>query len=298
MIVKKKELSVLIPAFNHVCVKLVRDLLAQLRAEAVDYEIIVAEDGSTDLSAVAENAQIEAWEGCRHLRRKENVGRASIRNVLAREARLTYLLYIDADMTMLNDQYIRRYLQSDCDTVIDGGVAIGGDEKALRGNLRYRYEKAEEANHTAPMRQLMPYQHLHTANLLIRRDLMLAYPFDERFHRYGYEDVLLGKTLHQQHIAIAHIDNPLGFCSFEDNPDFVAKTEEGLQTLHEFRDELRGYSRMLTFVGNIHLGIVRGAIRFWHLLMGGIERRSLCGSHPNLTVFKLYRLGYFMGINN
>lgn len=291
---QKQEISVLIPTYNHVCTTLVEQLLPLLVASAPRYEIVVADDGSTDASTMAENQTINSWTHCRYIVRHENVGRAAIRNFLVKEAQYAYVLFIDSDMTLLNDQLIRRYLESPCDTVIDGGVAICGDEDKLCGNLRYRYEKAEEASHTAPERQKNPYQHLHTANLFVRRDLMLQFPFDERFRHYGYEDVLLGKTFHQHQIPIGHIDNPLGFCTFETNADFVAKTEEGLQTLYLFREDLRGYSRLLTFVSNIHIPAVKTMIRLWHRIFGSLERRLLCGPRPNLTIFKLYRLGYFI----
>lgn len=293
--VTKQAISVLIPTYNHVCVTLVQSLLPLLQAaEAVRYEIIVADDGSTDSATIEGNRAINTLPHCRYIVREQNAGRAAIRNFLAREAQHDWLLFIDSDMTVLDNHFIHRYLDCPADTVIDGGVRIGGDAEALRGNLRYLYEKAEEDKHTATQRQKQPHQHLHTANLLIRRSLMLQHPFDERFRHYGYEDVLLGKTLRQHHIPVAHIDNPLGFCTFERNPDFVAKTEEGLRTLHAFRAELRGYSRLLTLTGNIHLPAIRTLIRLFHRIFGRLERRNLCGSRPNLLLFKLYRLGYFL----
>ncbi len=293
---QKQEISVLIPTYNHVCTALVEQLRPLLEASAARYEIVVADDGSTDAATVAENQVINTLPHCRYIVREENVGRAAIRNFLVREAQQPYVLFIDSDMTLISDDFIRRYLDSDCDTVIDGGVAIGGDPNTLKGNLRYCYEKAEEARHTAPERQKSPYQHLHTANLFVSRELMLEHPFDERFRRYGYEDVLLGKAFHQHHIAIEHIDNPLGFCTFESNADFVAKTEEGLRTLGQFSEDLRGYSRLLTFVSNIHFPTIKTLIRLWHRTFGPLERRLLCGRRPSLTVFKLYRLGYFLSV--
>ena len=287
-----QSLSVLIPTYNHVCVALVEQLLPLLQAAGIQYEVIVADDGSTDKDTIVANQAINQQPSCRFIERKENVGRAAIRNFLAREARHSYILYIDSDMTIVNDQFIRRYLQTSETSVIDGGVTICDSNDT--SNLRYLYEKAEEPHHTATERQKRPYQHLHTANLLIRRDIMLAHPFDERFRHYGYEDVLLGKVLHQHHIPIAHIDNPVGFSHFETNPDFVAKTEEGLRTLYLFRDDLRGYSRLLTFVSGIHIPLILSLIRLWHRLFRKAERRNLCGSRPSLLVFKLYRLGYYL----
>ena len=256
-----QSLSVLIPAYNCNCLSLVEQLHSQLEQADIPYEIIVGDDGSTDPSAIQANRPINALSHCRYIVRT-----------------------------------IQNYLAADCQTVVDGGIIVCGNPDELQGNLRYLYEQAEAPRHTAAERQRSPHQHIHTANLLIRRDLLLQYPFDERFRHYGYEDVLLGKTLHQHHVPILHIDNPLGMGTFETNAAFVAKTEEGLRTLHTFRNELRGYSRLLTLVSGIHLSIVRNLIRLWHQVFKKAERRNLCGSRPSLWVFKLYRLGYYLSL--
>ena len=289
-------LSILIPTYNDLCVRLVDDLRQQAEAAGFDYEILVADDGSTDADVIAKNSEINQWPHCHYLRQSQNIGRTAIRNHLARQARYDHLLFIDSDMTLVRPDYLSRYVSTAGADVIDGGVCIGGDADALKGNLRYRYEKAAEHEHTAEKRRLHPYQDFHTANFLIRRDLMLAHPFDERFRHYGYEDVLFGKQLRTDRIAITHIDNPMGFCTFESNPDFIAKTEEGLRTLHQFRADLRGYSRLLTLVDNIHLPIITSLIRCWHKCFGRLERKNLGGPHPNLRLFKLYKVGYYLNI--
>ena len=292
------ELSILIPTYNCVCVELVRSLHQQAMQAGIDFEIIVADDGSTDASVIQANREIATLPHCQFIERTENSGRAAIRNFLAQKASHAYLLYIDSDMTVISDDFISRYLACLPAQVVDGGVAIMADSEEQKQLLRYRYEKAEEPHHTAPERQKTPYQHLHTANLLIARELMLQHPFDERLRHYGYEDVLLGKTMQRQRIPIQHIDNPLGFCIFESNSVFVAKTEEGLRTLCQFRNDLRGYSRMLTFVQGIHIPAILWLIRMFHLMFGATIRRNLCGSRPYLSLFKIYRLGYYLSLLN
>ena len=284
----------MIPTYNDVCVTLVADLRQQAEQAGIVYEILVADDGSTDADVIARNSEINQWPHCHYLLQSRNIGRAAIRNFLAKQAQYDYLLFIDSDMSMVRTDYLANYLTMSSAEVIDGGVCIGGNPDALKHNLRYRYEKAAEQDHTAECRQQNPYRDFHTANFLIRRDLMLTHPFDERFRYYGYEDVLFGKQLRADHIAITHIDNPMGFCTFESNPDFVAKTEEGLRTLHQFRNELRGYSRMLTFVDGIHIPLIVWIIRLSHRLFGTLIRRNLCGNHPNLHLFGHYKLGYFL----
>ena len=291
-----KALSILIPTFNDLCVTLVDALRKQAEATGIMYEILVGDDGSRDASVVAENKEIAQWQHCQYLIQPKNIGRSAIRNLLAREAQYDWLLFIDSDMTMVRPDFIIKYVSLEDADVIDGGVTIGGDADALKGNLRYRYEKTSEQEHTVEIRQQNPYRDFHTANFFIRRALMLSHPFDERFRYYGYEDVLFGKQLRADHIAITHIDNPMGFCTFESNPDFVSKTEEGLRTLHQFRDELRGYSRMLTLIDGIHIPLILSLIRLFHRLFGSLIRRNLCGPHPSVRLFSLYKLGYYLTI--
>ncbi len=292
----KHELSVLIPVHNSDFRQLVKALahqLSQLSAE-VSYEIIVADDGSTDRRFLALDEEMLSMPHFRLIAREENVGRAAIRNFLAKEAKYRWLLFLDCDMTIENPDFISNYLTTgDDQLVVCGGYQVGSFE---RSNLRFLYEETALLPHSAEARRQQPYHHFYTANFLASREVMMAHPFDERFRRYGYEDVLFGKRLKQNHIGITHIDNTVGFNRFDSNEQFVGKTEEGLRTLHEFRDELRGYSRLLTFVEGIHLGVVCGAIRLWHKLFGGIERRSLCGKHPRLWVFKIYKVGYYMSL--
>ena len=289
-----KALSILIPTYNDLCVTLVEALCKQAEQLGIVYEILVADDGSTDADVVKENSKISQWEHCQYLRQPKNIGRAAIRNYLTQTAQYEHLLFIDSDMSILRPDYLSKYVSTEGADVIDGGVSIGGDADALKGNLRYHYEKTSEHEHTVEIRQQNPFHDFHTANFLIRRDLMLSHPFDERFRYYGYEDVLFGKQLQADHIAITHIDNPMGFCTFENNPEFVAKTEEGLRTLYQFREELRGYSRILTFVEGIHIPLILWFIRLFHRLFGSLIRRNLCSSHPSLRFFRLYKLGYFL----
>ncbi len=288
----KYELSILIPVFNDVCTTTVRILCAQAAAiEGLSYEIIVADDGSNDNDCIEANSPIAKLPHCQYIIREKNVGRASIRNFLAKQARYEWLLFIDGDMSIVTPNFISNYLESDAQEVIYGGYKVGkGDVR----NLRYVYEKSCESSHTVEERRKQPYKDFHTSNFMIRRKLMMEHRFDERFRQYGYEDVLFGKRLRQNSIGIQHIDNPVGFETFEDNVLFVEKTEEGLRTLHTFKDDLRGYIYLLTFVNGIHLNIMRSVIRLWHKMFGSLERSYLTGNNPNLTLFKIYKLGYYL----
>lgn len=294
---KKEALSILIPVYNTVCVDFVRQLQLMADKALVNYEIIVADDASDDQHCLERNREIAKLPNCQYIIKVENTGSAATRNFLARQSSYEWLLFLDCDMQLPNEQFISRYLSPIPAPVVNGGLRIGGNEQALQSNLRFRYEKAEEPNHTAQMRQQRPYQSFRSTNFLIRRDVMLSCPFNEHFRRSGYEDVHLGKKLCRQHIEIAHIDNPLLMTDYEQNEDYLTKVERNLRTLHEFREELRGFSPLLTFVDGIHLNAVKSVIRLWHRLFGGLERKFLCNYMPNLQVFKLYKLGYFLTLS-
>ena len=291
----KSELSILIPVYNGDCRQQVETLSRQAEnIGGLHYEIIVADDGSTDRSCVERCREVEQWPHCRFIDRGVNSGRATIRNFLASEARYGWLLFMDCDMTIVSDNFLLNYLNADIPDVGYGGYVVGTGDRSC---LRYIYEKQCEPEHRAEMRRKRPYLHFHTSNFMVRRDIIIAHPFDERFRHYGYEDVLWGKQLRQAGITVVHLDNPAGFYTYEDNAHFVSKTEEGLRTLHHFRADLRGYSNMITFVEGIHIGLVRVTIRLLHRLFGPLMRRNLCGRHPSIRLFKLYKLGYYLSLS-
>ena len=99
---QKKELSILIPTYNDVCTDSVNTLMQQ--AESIGdlrFEIIVADDASTDENVGEANRAIDRMTNCRYIRRENNVGRAAIRNFLAQEARYEWLLFVDIPTSSL-----------------------------------------------------------------------------------------------------------------------------------------------------------------------------------------------------
>lgn len=303
------DLSILLPSYNNVCVSLVQALQRQADAlrgkldKPFRYEIIVADDGSTDAACIDANRVIGDMLHCRYLRMEQNVGRAQIRNVLISESSGDYVLLIDSDLFLCDDNYLYKYATSTAD-VVYGGTRIGGEGLAmvdneantenLKGNLRYIYEKKAEPSHRAVFRQLRPNQEISVCNLYARRDIMEAHPFDSRFKAYGYEDVLFGKRLAESGIEVTHIDNPVLINEFEPNSVFVKKTEEAILTLCRFEQDLEGYSNLKTKVTTLGRYIPLSLFRLWHRIMKNKEKRNLTGPKPSLLLFKLYKLGFFL----
>lgn len=291
-------LSILIPTYNDECLTLVAHLQRQCtEAEIIDYEIIVADDGSTDKHVVEVNMGIEKLACCTYYVAEKNHGRSAIRNILARKAQYDTLLFIDSDMSIVREDFIScyiRYHHQYPDDVIYGGYEVANLHD--KSNLRWKYEWSCRMLHTVDRRREMPYHDFHTSNFLIPHKLMLSNPFDERFRNYGYEDVFFGKQLQHQGIVIRHIDNPLAFSTFEDNASFIIKTEEGLKTLYEFQDELEDYSRLLSTINTLksmHLSLVFKVIsRMTQQLL----HTNLVGKYPSLLALRVYKLGFYINI--
>lgn len=291
----KKELSILIPCYNCQCVELVKGLVTQCEdIEGLRYEVIVADDGSTDKHLCLLNEELLNLEHVRYITREKNIGRACIRNFLVQQATYEWVLFVDSDLSIIREDYILSYIQLDSTFLVAYGSYEVGNENTT--NLRYLYEKDAAPKHTMEQRKLHPYHHLHTANLMMKRTTALTYPFDERFKRYGFEDVLLGKELQEHNVCIAQINNPLLFDHFETNDSYMEKTEEALQTLYTFRNELSGFSSLLTL--NYHLR--RWRLHYLILFIFQQKRRKwrtiLCGENPNLKLYMIYKLGYFISL--
>lgn len=288
---KKKQLSILIPVYNETCYVFVKKLAEmcdsmQESQRLTCYEILVADDASTCQECRTINRAINDIPHCRYMEKEQNTGSAATRNYLAKESRFDWLLFLDSDMEISHSDFLLRYLDCEAEGVINGGISIGQGSTA---NLRFLYEKHCEAQHTAEKRSQNPWHSFRSTNFLIPRDVMLHCPFDERFKKSGYEDVMLGKQLMLQGIDIHHIDNPMTMTNFEDNDAYMEKTERNLRTLHTFRKELKGFSQIADASQAI-----RPFICLWHWVFGVLERKILCGSHPRLRVYNAYRLGYYL----
>ena len=286
-------LSILLPVYNCNCVALVTELQRQCVECGTEFEIIVADDGSSVTSYIEHNLRIERLDGVRYITRKQNVGRSAIRNFLISQAQGEWLLFIDGDLTLDNSHFIRRYLQAKSNVVV-GGIRIGGDPDIWKDNLRYRYEKAYEQKNTLQDRQCHATKHFRTTNFLAHKDIMMEHSFDENFVQYGYEDVLFGKSLAMDHIAITHIDNPITLDFFESNSEFLDKTEQSLRTLYTFRNQLKGYSQLLETAEKIKKLHLQKLVNAAYFLVGQRIKKHLQGNNPSIFLFNVYKLMYYI----
>ncbi|MBQ7181880.1 MAG: glycosyltransferase family 2 protein [Bacteroidaceae bacterium] len=291
------DLSILIPAYNQSCLQLVRSLQQQCLAAGASYEIIVADDASTDEAARRENAAAGELEGCRAIMQPQNRGRAATRNLLVSQAGGDYLLFIDSDALLTRPDFIATYLAAlPTRAVICGGIVHADELPGADVSLRWRYEKACEPLFTARRRSLRPYQCLRTFNIMLPRAVALAHPFDERLRHYGYEDTLMGRELEQAGIEVRHIDNPMLNHDLEDNATFLEKTRESMRTLLSTETEMQGYSSLLRAHRRLsRLRLTRPLAALYRLGHRWAER-NLLGPRPSVRLLQLYKLCYYCEI--
>jgi glycosyltransferase involved in cell wall biosynthesis len=219
------KLSVLIPFHGDDPVRLLRRL-DDARADA---EIVVLDDGSGDpalTERVAETVLAMATPA-RFVRLQVNEGRAAGRNRLAANARAGFMLFLDADMLPDRDDFLPRWL-----ALIDAGrpaVAFGGfsldQTPRTRANAVHRALSLKSDCLPAAQRRQAPEKYVFTSNLLIRRDVFEAEPFDARFTGWGWEDVEWGMRVSRRH-AIHHLDNPATHLGLETARTMAAKFEQ------------------------------------------------------------------------
>lgn len=207
-------ISVLIPVYNW----RVEDLAASLGREIAgtaleeDVELIVLDDGSSDAEAVAANRRAMAplsRIGARLIELSANVGRSAARNRLIQEARGRYLLFLDADVVPDSPAFLENYLkygQKACDVVCGGISYRQCAPQPLRNHDFYLYYSSRASVASAAQRNLHPWKWLFTSNVMVRRDIVAAVPFEEQYQGYGYEDIDWGVRL-ARHYAVLHIDN-------------------------------------------------------------------------------------------
>lgn len=290
-------LSILIPTHDHTCYKLVSDLHAQAERLGVPYEILVCEDGSKDRVSVIANHKMTELSNCRHIINKDNRGQATVRNQLAQAAVYEWVLFIDSDAAVENDDFLSTYMRSiGTEDVLVGGLYHVSHNDDPMKTLRFKYEKEADKTRAACYRQLNPYDKFTAFNVMMRRSVFLCIQFDKNCCQYGYEDALFGMELKRRGIQILHIDNPLLHTGIDDNTAFLRKTETALQTLLSLHGRLQGGSRVESLYERFRRLRLAWLLRLCYASFGGVMRSNLLSANPSLAVFSLYKLCYYASL--
>ena len=132
----KPMVSIIVPVYN--AEKTIRRCVDSiLNQEYTDFELILVDDGSTDLSGII--CDEYASEDKRvHVIHKENTGVSDSRNLALDAARGTYLQFLDADDWITPNAtrlFLETALRYQCDMVISDFYRVVGERVSHKGAI-------------------------------------------------------------------------------------------------------------------------------------------------------------------
>ncbi|GAB5401397.1 MAG: glycosyltransferase [Aureisphaera sp.] len=259
-----------------------------------EFEIIVADDASTENTLIQFNAKIDELEHCRLVKNEKNLGRTATRNHLAKNAKYDWLLFLDADVMPKYPDFIERFaLDNHKDSsIIFGGVDYHKTKPELKEVLRWKYGSDREAKSVKD--RLKNPHFIISQNLLIRKEAFFKINLVSE-NRYGLDNIV-SYFIYRNGLEVTHIDNPVYHLGLENTQTFIKKSIESLETsLHfhndgnfpeDFRPVQRLYLKLRKWGG---LGIFKSVMKRFE---GRIEK-NLYSDNPNLRWFDLYRLYHY-----
>ncbi len=296
-------LSILIPIYNFNTLPLIEELRLQLENEKVTYEILAADDKS-DFIYQQQIPDLSEYANVHLLFPEQKLGRSKIRNYLAKKAKGDYLLFLDCDSKIdHNPHFIKNYLNiiKEQDPAIVVGGRIYSKNVPKEKKLHWLYGSKVEAS-PLKKRSKKPHLSLKTNNLLVKKKVWKVCPFDEELVTYGHEDTLFGIRLSQNNIPVFHMDNSVLHAEIEDNFIFLTKTEVALTNIllleqkvepSLLKEHVRIY-RLYSFIRKT--GMFR--ILLYVLLKLKEPLRKRLVKNPDLKLFSLYKLTFFLDIKN
>lgn len=291
-------LSILIPVYNFDIRPLVQALHEQCIAHKIDFEILCFDDVS-DKKFKVWNKSITHLEKVIYQELSQNLGRAKIRNFLGKQAQYPYLLFMDCDSKVTDNQYIKNYLVNLAPTTLLYGGRIYATTSPIEKNLNlhYYYGKNREEILTEE-RKIKSYHSFMTNNFLIPKSIFLDILFEEGIQGYGHEDTLFGMALQQRNIPILHLNNPLEHLGLENTATFLKKQETAIRNLYLLyqKNPLLETKLLDTFVTCKKWGM-DGIILFFLNLLHPLILSQLHKKQPNLFYLDLFKLHYLLKID-
>ena len=292
-------LSILIPTYNYNIYPLVSEIQRQCLDLKIVFEIICFDDASKLFHH--ENNQINALPNCTYLILENNIGRTSIRNLLAKKAKFEWILFLDADVMPTAKNFISNYkgcINAEYQIIL-GGVKYFDVKPERSEVLRYKYGKAREEK-SAFDRNLKPYSSIVSGNLLIKRDLFLATNYLENKNIYGM-DIFFAYQLYINKVPVLHIDNTVYHFGLENNEVFFKKSLDAVKSRKEIMVDLQGIENINPLIKHYKFLVKYRLSNFYKILFMLFQpllKRNILSKNPNLLCFDLFRLGYLCSLEN
>lgn len=294
-------LSILIPVYNFDITALVASLREQLIVLDIVYEICCLDDASTNKAILQKNLEINDFMHCTYTVQPENLGRSTTRNNLLERSRYDFLIFLDCDVIPARPNFIQNYVAKlKEDQVVYGGLEYAKNSPHTH-TLHYRYGSKREVIAYQQRAGQTP-SNFSSANFGLHKSKLPKVTFDEQIKTYGFEDLVFAKTLIANKVSISQLDNPVIHLGIEqDNLKFLQKEQESLHTL-KFLAQNNLLSdndvQLLAFNSRLRSFGLAGIYRFFYRFVRPVFEKQLIAKKPSLFIFDLYRLGYYMTIED
>jgi len=291
-------ISILIPVFNTSVQELVTALHDQMHHLSLPGEIIVYDDFSAE-NFKATNRTIVSLENVIYKELDKNMGRSRIRTLLATNAQNEWLLFLDSDSLILDNNYLKKYLE-----------IIGSEYDVYTGGRKYELKIPNNCNKRlhwkyGTLREVPKGRKtvLHVNNFCIRKKLFLELSVPHELQGYGHEDTWMQMELNRRGKQIAFFENPILHNGLEDSRLFLDKTKNALKNLSilsqiftekELKKQVGLYE---IFYWQKKLGLTRIVNTILKTRIKGIEQKLL-SCNPSLFLFDLYRLYHLSNSNH
>ncbi|WP_333662628.1 glycosyltransferase family 2 protein [Chishuiella changwenlii] len=288
-------ISICIPIYNFDVRPLVKNLQDQINL-LQDYSIdIFLIDDASEVHFRKINNELAITTN--YIQLEQNIGRSKIRNLFLQYVTNPYLLFLDCDgLIHENNLFVSNYIQAaknNLDVICGTRVY---PEKCLSKDVSLNWKYGKNVESPAILRNFM------SNNFLIKKSVLEKISFNENLVNYGQEDTLFGIELVKQNIRIDIIKNPVLNGHLEKNECYLEKNISSIENLIKLINageitEKTGQSiklyQMYLKINRLKLTKLYSSI--YHQLKP-IIKKNMMSSNPNLTLFSLFKLGEFIRI--
>mgnify|MGYP001311192092 CR=1 FL=1 len=278
-------ISILIPCYNYDVIELIQTLHKQINIIKKKFEIICVEDGSTNTFL---NINIKKLTHVKYIQLNKNIGRSKIRNFLAKEAKFNWLLFIDCDSKIENNNFLANYIKcTSTQNIVTYGETVYQDKKPKKEKtLHWKYGKKIE---TKKKKNIFSSHHF-----LIYKQAFEKIKFNEDIKYYGHEDTIFWIDLKNENYKFKFIKNPLTHIGLETNEIFIKKTKDALINLYLLNKkyDLNSISIIKT-QKKISRFLSAELILYIFNLTKKHILKNLVSSNPSIILFQFYKLGCY-----
>ena len=289
-------LSILIPTYNHSIKNLVYSIHKQCIKADLTFEILIYDDASIKKEIVKNNLEVEKLSNVCYNVCKKNIGRSAIRNRLWKLAKYNWLLFLDADVSIKSNDFIKNYIQAieQNSEVIYGGLQYNKKIPEHNKILRWKYGKKREVK-SKKKRQNNSYVNLLSCNFLILKDIIKHVPFNEMIPKEANEDTLFSYDLKLKKINVVHIDNPVEHTNLESSNKFIEKSLfYSKYSLFFVENKLmdKDYIKIIKIYYKLKRMKLKFLLSTLYKLLKTFLKLQLRSKNPSMFIFDLYRLSY------